>query len=74
MPKLSVPLNQFDTAQSVLKQPTSHLPASLPVPNPTKSFWTDSAPGVNPLAKDGSEGALTPDVDICIIGSGITGT
>jgi len=69
----SIPLNQFDAVQSV-QLPTSHTPANLPVPNPTKSFWLDSAPDANPLATEGSEGALTLDADICIIGSGITGT
>ncbi|KAJ7593915.1 FAD dependent oxidoreductase-domain-containing protein [Mycena floridula] len=47
-------------------------PASLPVPNPTASFWLDS-PGASPLATEGSTGPLTKDADICIIGSGITG-
>lgn len=50
----------------------SRASASLPVPNPTKSFWIDT-PGANPLAKEGSEGILTSDADVCIIGSGITG-
>jgi hypothetical protein len=67
------PLNPLETAQNVLKQPTPHPPADLPVPNPTKSFWIDSAPDANPFATEGSEGTLTPDADICIIGSGITG-
>lgn len=44
----------------------------LPSSNPTKSFWLHT-PGANPLALEGSEGALTKDADICIIGSGITG-
>ncbi|KAI0248770.1 FAD dependent oxidoreductase-domain-containing protein [Lactifluus subvellereus] len=46
--------------------------ASFPVPNATRSFWT-AAPGVNPLAREGSTGPLTADADVCIIGSGITG-
>ena len=54
-----------------LPRPDSR-PASLPVQNPTKSFWIDS-PDANPLAKEGSTGALTEDSDVCIIGSGITG-
>jgi NADH dehydrogenase FAD-containing subunit len=41
----------------------------LPVPNPTRSFWTDT-PVANSLA---TEGDLCTDIDICIIGSGITG-
>ncbi|KZT36863.1 FAD dependent oxidoreductase [Sistotremastrum suecicum HHB10207 ss-3] len=48
-------------------------PASLPVPNPTKSFWLHSEPTANPLAKEGSRGPITSEADICIIGSGITG-
>jgi hypothetical protein len=47
-------------------------PADLPVSNPTYSFWTDS-PGANPMATEGSTGALTGEADVCIIGSGITG-
>ncbi|KAJ8463673.1 hypothetical protein ONZ45_g17496 [Pleurotus djamor] len=71
---LSVPLNRFDDLQAILSSPLpdGHKPASLPVSNPTKSYWVDS-PGANPLAKEGSRGALTSDADICIIGSGITG-
>lgn len=48
---------------------------TLPVTNPTKSFWIDK-PGVNPLAREGSTGTLgfgDEDVDVCVIGSGITG-
>lgn len=48
-------------------------PAGLPSQNPTRSFWTDSSPDANPLAREGSTGALTTDADVCIIGSGITG-
>ena len=45
---------------------------SLPVDNPTKSFWLDT-PGANPLADEGRTGPLTNEADVCIIGSGITG-
>ncbi len=45
---------------------------SLPVDNPTKSFWLNT-PGVNPLAEAGSTGELTQAADVCVIGSGITG-
>lgn len=48
---------------------------TLPVSNPTKSFWIDQ-PGANPLAHEGSTGALgfgDEDIDVCVIGSGITG-
>ncbi|KAF9544087.1 DAO-domain-containing protein [Agrocybe pediades] len=47
--------------------------ASLPVDNPTKSFWLDTA-GANPLAEEGSKGPLTDKADVCIIGSGMTGS
>ncbi|KAI0297829.1 FAD dependent oxidoreductase [Multifurca ochricompacta] len=46
---------------------------SFPVSNATSSFWTASAPDVNPLARAGSIGPLTVDADVCIVGSGITG-
>lgn len=87
-PSLSVPLRQFELSQAVLASyhedftSTSSLlnkrplpdpqPVSLPVSNPTKSFWIDS-PGANPLANEGSEGSLTEEADVCVIGSGITG-
>ncbi|KAF8515231.1 FAD dependent oxidoreductase-domain-containing protein [Hysterangium stoloniferum] len=48
-------------------------PVSLPHEHPTKSFWTHGTPNANPLAREGSRGSLTTDVDIAIIGSGITG-
>ncbi|KAJ7099230.1 FAD dependent oxidoreductase-domain-containing protein [Mycena belliarum] len=65
---LSIPLTH-DYEQSVL---LTKQPASLPHPHPTHSFWTHS-PGANPLAGEGSSGALTDDADVCIIGAGITG-
>lgn len=68
----SVPLQRADIAQNVLELPTEHPAASLPASNPTRSFWIDT-PNANPLAKEGSGGALTDDADVCIIGSGITG-
>jgi hypothetical protein len=63
-------------------------PASLPVSSPTKAFWThpglskdwptikDDPEGyktTNPYAREGSEGTLTEQADVVIIGSGITG-
>ena len=66
-------LNKGAGERIVLDQVESHSPAGLPVENPTPSFWTSSAPDANPLAFEGSEGRLTRDADICIIGSGITG-
>ncbi|KAI0940977.1 hypothetical protein AcV7_003206 [Taiwanofungus camphoratus] len=69
---LPVPLNVLANQQVVFEDPIDHGSASLPVPNPTQSFWIDS-PDANPLAGEGSEGPLTADADVCIIGSGITG-
>ncbi|KAG6809057.1 hypothetical protein H0H92_001768 [Tricholoma furcatifolium] len=46
--------------------------SGLPVANSTHSFWINT-PGANPLAREGSEGALTGDADVCIVGAGITG-
>lgn len=59
--------------QVVFTSSAIYEPAPLPVANPTKGFWTHSAPDANVLAGEGSEGALTKEADVCIIGSGITG-
>ena len=45
-----------------------------PVDNPTKSFWLHSSQDANPLSNHGSTGPLTTDADVCIIGSGMTGS
>jgi hypothetical protein len=58
---------------SLLPLPQDPTPVPLPVPNPTRSFWTHGEPDANPLAREGSDGELTTDADVCIIGSGITG-
>lgn len=71
MTVLSVPTLVYHNHQAVLDAPTDWQ-ARLPVPNPTHSFWINT-PGANPLAAEGSEGPLTSDADVCIIGSGITG-
>ncbi|KAL1719334.1 FAD dependent oxidoreductase [Schizophyllum commune] len=75
MPVLSTVLNPFEDSQAVFASPQaeSFRPAGLPHPNPSKSFWIDSSPDANPLAREGSEGELTSDADVCIIGSGMTG-
>ena len=70
---LPFPLTPWSETHDALLGLKDVQPAPLPVPNPSKSFWIDSAPGLNPLAKEGSTGPLTNDADICIIGSGITG-
>ncbi|KAI0653380.1 FAD dependent oxidoreductase [Cubamyces menziesii] len=72
MAALPLFLNVLAEQRAALKRPVDALPPPLSVPNPTKSFWIDS-PGANPLAKEGSDGQLTADADIAIIGSGITG-
>ncbi len=46
---------------------------ALPVANMTSSFWLNSSANPNPLRNVGSDGPLTPDADVCIIGSGLTG-
>ncbi|KZV89989.1 FAD dependent oxidoreductase [Exidia glandulosa HHB12029] len=73
---LPVPLNvhgDFERFFASFEPAGQRRQTSLPVPNPTKSFWIDSSPDANPLAAEGSTGALTADADIAIIGSGITG-
>jgi hypothetical protein len=73
MNSLSAPLRHHEEADRVFTAFSSNPPAGLPVQNPTRSFWLDSAPDCNPLAKEGSTGKLTQTADVCIIGSGITG-
>lgn len=72
----------FDKMQGHLAEPDQstttktspeYKPASLPSANPTRSFWIHSSPDANPWAREGSDGPLTTDADICVIGSGITG-
>jgi hypothetical protein len=67
---LPVPLNEWANHQIIFSA-SSHKPAGLPSTNATRSFWTSL--DANPLAREGSQGALTTDADVCIIGSGITG-
>ncbi|KAJ7694587.1 FAD dependent oxidoreductase [Mycena rosella] len=68
----AIPLGQFAASQQAFDANPGNRPSSLPVPNPTRSFWIDT-PHANPLAAEGSEGPFTDDADVCIIGSGITG-
>lgn len=72
MAVLPVFLNVLAEHQEVFLLPPDGARTPLPVPNSTHSFWINT-PGANPLAKEGSEGPLTADADIAIIGSGITG-
>jgi hypothetical protein len=71
-PSAPILLGQLEATLKAFEAHSHPKPASLPVPNPTRSFWIDS-PGANPLAAEGSEGPFTDDADVCIIGSGITG-
>lgn len=70
---LPVPLNEYDHLWRLALDKGPSQPAGLPVPNSTRSFWLHPSSEVNPLAKEGSQGSLSGDADICIIGSGITG-
>ncbi|TFY67270.1 hypothetical protein EVJ58_g1719 [Rhodofomes roseus] len=72
MGTLPVPTSALADSQRALELPVDHGKAPLPVANWTKSFWINS-PGANPLAGEGSQGPLTEDADVCIIGSGLTG-
>ncbi|QRV99855.1 FAD-dependent oxidoreductase [Ceratobasidium sp. AG-Ba] len=67
-----VPLNTNSAVWTTFEN-AAILPAPLPSANPTKSFWLDSDPSANPLAKAGSTGPLPDAADVVIIGSGITG-
>jgi hypothetical protein len=70
---IRIPTGQLHASNRAFTIPELQRPPSLPVVNPSKSFWLDSTPDANPLAKEGSSSILTQDADICIIGSGITG-
>lgn len=77
MSSLPVPLNVLADHDAILQAISSQFRtgsplSSLPVANPTQSFWLRSA-NVVPAPTHGSDGPLTSDADICIIGSGITG-
>lgn len=71
---LPVPLNAHAAQQAVLEDAATTCSSrkAFPVPNPTVSFWQRDL-NITPGPDFGSEGALTMDVDICIIGSGVTG-
>jgi len=71
---LPIQLEREDAEDLYFSQlPGGGTPSPLPTANPTKSFWTHGEPGCNPLATEGSKGALSEDADIVVIGSGITG-
>lgn len=66
--RVTVPLEQARFSFGISQEKVS-----LPTDNPTLSFWTHGENNANPLATEGSEGPLSDDIDIAIIGSGITG-
>lgn len=73
MSTLPVPLDTFSKHQAAFSTPPQpNYKAPLPVPSPTKSFWSTD-PTASPSPSEGSGGILSEDADICIIGSGITG-
>lgn len=73
MATLPVSFNEQEKIQQKIFSKDHIEPAGLPSPNPTHSFWANSSPDANPLAREGSIGLLATDADVCIIGSGITG-
>jgi len=71
----TIPLPLYALSEHQVAWSVPHPPEKLsylPVANSTKSFWF-TEPVVHPRPNEGSEGPLTRDADICIIGSGITG-
>lgn len=73
MATLPVPLNVLADEQRVrAEKNVTDRRAGLPVSDPTTSFWLKE-PNVTPSPGEGSEGKLTSDADICIIGSGMSG-
>lgn len=72
---LPVPLNVHAQQQAVLEATATKTSPqkAFPVPNPTVSFWQQDLGETTPTLDYGSEGSLTTDADICIIGSGISG-
>lgn len=73
MNSISVPLLKHDAVHAALLQTNGGSRTTLPVHTPTRSFWLYGTPDANLLAQEGSTSDLPSDVDICIIGSGITG-
>ncbi|KAG9017179.1 hypothetical protein FRB90_001445 [Tulasnella sp. 427] len=69
---IPVSLNRTDADYAAFNE-AEPIQAGPPHPNPTKSFWTDGEPGCNPLATEGSNSPIPESVDVCIIGSGLTG-
>lgn len=73
---LPVPLNTFAAQQAHLESLISNdkRQTTLPVANPTTSFWqTEPLAGAHFSERIECNRDLLTDVNVCIIGSGITG-
>jgi len=83
-----LPLYSRAEFQALFEASVPSGPSPLPVPSPTKPFWShpglskdwptsdedpEGSKSTNPYAREGSEGPLTKQADVVIIGSGITG-
>ncbi|KAG8848522.1 hypothetical protein FRC20_002532 [Serendipita sp. 405] len=83
-----LPLDAYAEFKALFDRSYASGPSPLPTPNPTKSFWThpglsrdwpydsndpEGCKRINPYASEGSEGHLTSEADVVIIGGGITG-
>ncbi|KIM32877.1 hypothetical protein M408DRAFT_326592 [Serendipita vermifera MAFF 305830] len=88
MSTFPLPLDSYAAFEALFESSQPSGPASPPVPSPTKPFWSypglsqdwptqgddpDGFKATNPYAREGSEGALTQEADLVIVGSGITG-
>jgi len=72
-PQIFGNLEEYQRVLETWPSEPSICPAQLPSRNPTRSFWIDSSPDANPLAREGSQDPLPSEADVCIIGAGITG-
>jgi hypothetical protein len=71
---MSTPALRFTSPVTVADDPVSHgHPVGLPKQGQTTaSYWLQD--GANPLAREGADSPITDeDVDVVVIGSGITG-
>ena len=74
VPSLPIPLHVHAEQHAILLSPQTRpdSPKAFPVSNPTVSFWQKDL-DIKPAPTEGCEDPLPQDVDVCIIGSGITG-